>query len=246
MSRLFARYDGADLTRLFEEVGLLEALRAKGFDDFEAAVAETGLALPHIRLSAAKAGRRYCLLDACLRRVSADAPVGRLALLLVQWVREEDPTAAFAAPRPPLPLQQHPGLGVLRRAFRVAVRIATELGDDGVANQPKFFHDAAIFEHSRLFLFLDGGEQGRFEALRRDLAALPLADATLAVAAWCVRDAGGAVLRWQPGYQVFPLSARLTAHFHAAEYAAAVAAGRSARYQVDAPALAAARAESVL
>jgi hypothetical protein len=255
MSRLFDRYDDADLTRLFEDVGMFERLRAKGFEQFEVTVADYGLAVPHIVLSARKAGQRHLLLDACLRRVvAAVAPEDRerapelarggpLDLLLVHWIREEDPTAAFAPGRPPLLLQNHPGLGVLRRAFRIAVRIAGELGSDGVASQPKFFHDAVIFHRSRLFLFLDGREQGRFEALERDLEGVPLSDATLAVAAWCVRDQLDRVVRWQPGYQVFPITPRLTAHFHSAQYAAEVAAAREAsRFRLDAAALAAAHA----
>ncbi len=247
MSRLFGRYDAADLYRFFLEAGVLEALRAKGFEHGAVELAEAGLVLPHIRLSAEKDGRRHCLLDACLRRITvASTALGGegLDLVLVQWVREEDPTAQFASLRPRLPLQQHPGLGMLRRAFRVAVRIAADLGADGVASQPKFFHDAVIFHRSRLFLFLDGDEQGRFEALERDLAALPLSDASVAVAAWCARDAAEQVVHWQPGYQVFPLSPRLTAHFHHPAYATAVAAALTgSRYRVDAAALAAAQRE---
>jgi len=243
MSRLFDRYDGPAFMRLFAEAGVLAALEAKGFTDFEVEIAEAGLAMPHVWLLARKAGHRHLLLDACLRRLGlapqtlyqADLTHAMpLELLLVQWVRAEDPTAAFGCQRPPLLLQSHPGLGVLRRAFRVAVRIASDLHLDGVASRPKFFHDAVIFHRSRLFLFLDGHEQGRFEALRRDLEAMPLHEATLAVAGWCVRDESGHVLQWTPGYQVFPLSARLTEHFHSPRYAADVDAARLAgRFQIE-------------
>lgn len=250
MSRLFDRYDEPALTRLFEVTGVLEVLRGKDFTQFEVTIADAGFALPHIRLHAHKDGLRHQLLDACLRRVVvAEAPAGTsdlgleldrpLDLLLVQWVREEDPTVAFAPARPRLLLQSHPGLGVLRRAFRVAVHIATDLGTDGVASRPKFFHDAVIFHRSRLFLYLDGREQGRFEALQRDLEALPLRDASVAVAGWCVVDEGERILHWQPGYQVFPISPRLTAHFHSPRYAADVAAARQAHcFRIDAAALA--------
>jgi hypothetical protein len=253
VSLLFGRYDGAALGHFLEEAGVLESLRAKGFRDFTVAVEDGRQGLSHIAVRAHKGGGRHLLLDACLRRVAVSPDAVRRAglaldgpfdLLLVYWVRAEDPTADFAPARPRLPLQNHPGLGVLRRAFRVAVRIGTELGVDGVASQPKFFHDAVIFHRSRLFLFLDGGEQGRFEALERDLDDLPLRDASMAVAGWCVRDADGRVVHWQPGYQVFPVSTRLTAHFHAPAYAGAVAAARAAHcFRVDAAALAAVRAQ---
>lgn len=253
MTLLFDRYDPAALDRLFGEVGVYDALREKGFDDFAVEIADAGLALPHVRLQGCKGGSAHLLLDACLRRIAlpAERVLSRsrgqpLDLLLVHWVREEDPTAAFSAERPALPLQEHPGLGILRSAFRIAVHVAQDLGADGVANRPKFYHDAFIFHRSRLFLFLDGGEQGRFEALVRDLAPLPLRRATLAVAGWCVRDRDGrdGILRWDPGLQVFPLSTRLTAHFHAPDYAAAVEGAREGtRYRVDLAALERVRAE---
>jgi hypothetical protein len=255
MSRFLERWDEHDLLALFEAAGVAATLRGKGFGGFDVTIAEAGLALPHLRYHAIKDGRRHCLLDACARRIAVAADrlpdsgvvlERPLDLLLVHWVREEDPTQAFSASRPPLPLQEHPGLGVLRRAFRVAVLMARDLGADGVVNRPKFFHDALLFQRSRLFLFLSGVEQGRFEALRRDLASLSLRDATLAVAGWCVRDEAGAVVRWDPGYLVFPLSDRLTAHFHAAGYAAAVAESqRRARFTVDLDALARVSAETV-
>ena len=210
-----------------------------------------GLALPHIALRAEKEGCSHLLLETCLRRVTVAAEMSRalaidgpLDLLLVHWVRAQDPTAKFEPGRPALLLQNHPGLGVLRRAFRVAVRIGADLAVDGVANQPKFFHDAVIFHRSRLFLFLDGAEQGRFEALDRDLAGLKLRDATVAVAGWCVRDQCDRIVHWRPGYQVFPISPRLTAHFHSADYAAAVAAARElSHFRAEAGALAAARSQ---
>jgi len=103
-----------------------------------------------------------------------------------------------------------------------------------VASVPKFFHDAVIFYRSRFFLFLDSVEQGRFEALLRDLADLPLGDATLAVLAGAVRDAAGTVVRWTPGYQVFPLSPALAGYFHAAQYANQVTAAFDGhRFAVD-------------
>ena len=124
MSRLFDRYDCAALTRLCDEAGMFGALRAKGFGDFELAIADTGSTVPPITLRASKEGRRHVLLEAYLRRIalppaetlaSGLSVDGSLDLVLVHWVREEDPTAAFAPNRPPLLLQHHPGLGVRHR-----------------------------------------------------------------------------------------------------------------------------------
>jgi len=230
---LLDHYDGPAIRRLFEEAGILSALERKGFAQLEVRVDIAGCALPHVLLFGRKNGERCQLLDACVgqavvrpaffaaRGYAIESPI---EVAVVHWLREEDPTAGFSAARPALPLQEHPGLGVLRSTFRVIARIAAELQKDGVVSVPKFFHDAVIFYRSRLFLFLDGAEQGRFEALLRDLSHLCLGDASLALAAGRVRDSEDAVAAWTPGYQVFPLSASLSGYFHSPEYAAQVAA----------------------
>jgi hypothetical protein len=234
MDKVLGRYDAPAIRGLFEQAGVLGALAERGFAELEVVVDGAGRALPHTVLFGCKDGARFQLLDAMVvaATIGPDFFAARggamerpIELAVVYWLREEDPTVAFSAARPALPLQRHPGLGVLRRAFRVIVRMAGELGMDGVASVPKLFHDAIIFFRSRLFLFLDGAEQGRFEALARDLRALPLGDASLALVGGCVRDAAGAVVRWTPSFMVFPLSATLTAYLHSPEYVAQVARG---------------------
>jgi hypothetical protein len=243
MNKVLDRFDAEAIRARLEEAGVLRALEQRGFTQFEVNVESTGRALPHTLLFGRKDENRFLLLDACVGEavVRPDFFLGRgyamerpVELAVVHWVREEDPTVAFTTDRPPLPLQQHPGLGVLRRVFRVVTRIAEESGKDGVVSTPKFFHDALIFFRSRLFLFLDGAEQGRFEALARDLRTLPLGDASLALASGCVRDAQGTIVRWAPGYQVFPISAIATAYFHSSQYATHVATAlKQCQFTVD-------------
>lgn len=225
MNKILDTYDASAIRGLFEEEGVLPALAARGFHDFDVTVEGNGL--PCARISAHKHGRSWLLLEASIteyvvqpeffhtRGYALDRPI---KLALVYWLREEDPTASFKTNRPPLPLQRHPGLGVLRSAFHVVAHAARDRGLDGVACVPKFFHDAAIFFRSRLFLFLAAEEQGRFEALLRDLGSLPLARASAAVARGGVCDAHGATVFWSPGLQVCPLSPELTAYFHSPQY----------------------------
>ncbi|MBI5505705.1 MAG: hypothetical protein HY899_12970 [Deltaproteobacteria bacterium] len=249
--RVLGRYDEDDLLRMFTEAGAIAAVERRGFSRVGFELDGSSGALVHARLLASKHGDRYPLLDACLTELSLapDQPTARgfavdapVELVVVYWLREQDPTVEFDALHSRLPLQEHPGLGLLRRAFRVAVRIGREMGKDGIAALPKFFHDAAIFYRSRLFLFLDPREQGRLEALIRDLGGLSLADATLAFLADAVRDADGAVVRWSPTLQVLPISPTLVDAFHSQAYQAANAqAFETARFTWDAEALANAR-----
>lgn len=227
---LLGRYDAAAVMAMFEQGGVLAAIASRGFAGFEVEIDDSAGPLTHTRLLAAKQGRRVLLVDACLTEVRVEAGDLRapgyqgseaIDLLVAYWLREQDPTVAFDPSHPRLPLQEHPGLGVLRNVFRIALRIARELGKHGIAALPKFFHDAAIFHRSRLFLFLDPREQGRFEALLRDLAHLALSDASLALAGGAVRDLDGHRAAWNGGLQVMPLRPPLTDYFHAEDYQAA-------------------------
>jgi len=236
--KVLGHFDRDDLERRFVAAGLYTAIEAKGFSALELHVHSAGMALPHIQLHGDRDGSTALLLDACLsealvrptffheRGFAWDTAV---ELALVYWVREQDPSRAFTGARPPLPLQEHPGLGVLPMAFQVVRDMAVELGKDGVACQPKFFHDAYIFYHSRLFLFLDGCEQGRFERMLADLEDLPLGHASLALLNGHVRDTTGREVTWSPGYQVCPLSPRLTGYFNSGEYATCVDSGTAAQ-----------------
>lgn len=248
---VLGHYKDSDLLAMFTEAGVLTAIAKRGFRDPVVEIDDSEGPLTHIRLLASKERRRFLLLDACLTEVRLEArelaSVGYAAkdpvdLLVVYWLREQDPTAVFDAKHQRLPLQEHPGLGVLRRAFRVALHIGRELGKDGIAASPKYFHDATIFYQSRLFLFLDPREQGRFEALLRDLASLSLGDATLALLGDAVRDEAGATVAWRPGLQVMPLGAALGDYLHGQQYEAeSRAILESSRYSIDAESLRVAR-----
>jgi hypothetical protein len=249
---LLGRYDEAAFLAKFAEAGVVDEIEKRGFRDLAFEFDTSQGPLVHARLHGSKDGRRHLLLDGCLAEVRLHPGDHGLAevtgkepvdLLVVYWLREQDPTALFDASHERLPLQEHPGLGVLRRAFRVAFGLAKDLDKQGIGAFPKFFHDAAIFFHSRLFLFLDPAEQGRFEALLRDLSALSLQDASLALAGGAVRDRDGREVAWRPGLQLMPLVPRLTALFHSPAYQATCReAFDREHYALDAARLAEARA----
>jgi len=251
-ARLLGRYGESDLLTMFAEAGVLASIEGRGFRNATIEIEASLGNLTHTRLFAAKNDRRHLLLDTCLTELHLDAGQGHacgytgeapLDVVVVYWLREQDPTASFDATHERLPLQEHPGLGVLKRAFRVVLRIARDLDKQGIAALPKFFHDAAIFYRSRLFLFLDPREQGRFEALLRDLSSLSLRDATLALLGGAVGDDHATVVAWQPGLQVMPLSPELTGCFHADEYQAECRrAFEASRFVLDEQALLKARA----
>ena len=233
--RLFGRYDADAVTRMFDEAGVLDAIRSKGYGHPRLTLGGIESPLTHVQLQAEKAGALHLLFDGCLTEATADTSAFGVygggtrpaSVIVIFWAREQDPTARFAADRPRLPLQDYPGLGVLKRVFRVGARLAVEMEKDGLAAYPKFPHDAIIFFRSRLFLFLHGDEQGRLEAMWRDLGHLGLRDFSLAVSSGAAYDESGRHVHWQPGLQVHPLSDLLRAHFNSEAYADAVMRGRA-------------------
>jgi hypothetical protein len=82
-----------------------------------------------------------------------------------------------------------------REMVELFERMAARLGLDGVAFHPSHYHLAYVAREQ--FRFLDPARQGRFEALVRDLAGIPLPVATRAVAERGVR-LNGAPYRWEP------------------------------------------------
>jgi hypothetical protein len=247
---VLGRYDAAAISAVFAQEGVLDAVARKGFANAAVSVEDNGAMPPAVRLQAEKDGQTHLLFEcrltelvvprACTAGCGA-TPARDISLGLVFWAREQDPTERFSDDRPQLPLQAYPGLGILRRVFRAGARMAAESGKDGLANMPKFPHDALIFCHSLGFLFLDAREQGRMEALWRDLGHLGLRDLSLAMIGQSVRDARGYVASWSPGLQVHPVGAVLADYVNSDAYARARAeALASARYTVELPPLRAA------
>jgi hypothetical protein len=93
-----------------------------------------------------------------------------------------------------------PGLGLAQEAGTMLARMAVRLGLGGVAFRPSNFHVA--YTSRRGFAFVQPDRQGRFEALVRDLAAYPLAQATQLVADGKVH-LGGTPYQWEADEMVY-------------------------------------------
>jgi hypothetical protein len=134
-----------------------------------------------IQLLGQAGGQEHPLVDCVLER----RHLGGDDYLFVNWLTLRHPRAHFSALRPQLPGQEVPGLGLSREAAEMLMLMAERLKLEGVAFRPMWFH-LAVVARAR-FRFLDSARQGRFEALMRDLAHLPLLEATRMVAKGFVR-----------------------------------------------------------
>jgi acetoin utilization deacetylase AcuC-like enzyme len=172
---LLGFYTASGVEHALFRFGVFDHLERLGFRQFRAAFDSEGMG-ERLRVFGQAGGAEHLLMEVILdRKVVAGAEV-----LFVYWLSLRNPRAQFSDRRPRLPGQEAPGLGMVHEAGTMLARIAVRLGLNGVVFRPSYYHTAYAARHE--FAFVDPRRQGRFEALVRDLAGIPLLDATTAVA----------------------------------------------------------------
>jgi hypothetical protein len=237
-STLFlGRLDADALRRELEEAGVIAGLAARGYERVQI---RTGQEAGEHRLRILPAGGAVILVDLRLGEASTlfkEPRLSRLGLevlsfLSMNWLTLQDPDRAFPPDRPRLPGQEHPGLGLSRVLYSRLLIWAEDWGKDGLLNFPEYYHNAFIYAPA--FRFISAAREGRFQALRRDLAALSLAEASWAVFEGRVlEEPTGLPLRWEPAEMVAPASHDVRRYLEAPDYGRAVedVAGRT-RFRV--------------
>jgi hypothetical protein len=229
---LLGRFDAGALRAELAEAGLLEALAARGYPEVEVRIG--AVAGEHRLLVRARRGR-VSLVDLRLAEASSrvEEPLARrqgldvLSVLTILWLALQHPRGRFTRERPRLPGQRFPGLGLSKPLVLRLLHWARAWGKDGLVTVPQYYHNAVFY--SAIFRFLSPDRQGRFEALRRDLARLPVARASALVESGLVAPTpGDEPFVWTPADMATPLTAPLRAYFDSAEYAGAVAESREA------------------
>ena len=233
------RLNDAQLEQLFEDSGLVAAVHAKGYQALKLARLRQD-DVSRLYLTGAINGHverliELSLREACFRPRQAFVPgfefADGLSVLEVQWLCLQNPQAAFCCARPPLPGQASPGLGCLRQMQAFLLELAHER--DAVLNMPERYHTAAIYAEE--YHFYAPAAAGQLQAMRRDLADLPLQLASEVIEHGCLvsLDTNEAVA-WQPSEQLCPISDRMKAYFvHPVYRAAAAESARRLRYAVD-------------
>jgi hypothetical protein len=173
--RLFlGYYTEAGAEHAMSRFGALAFLRRLGYGWFRVVIDASNPG-DRLRLFGRAKGEEHLLAEliAERRRVAGEN------VLYVHWLSLRNPIAHFSPARPHLPGQEVPGLGLVREAAEMVVLMARRLELAAVVMRPTDYHMAYGARHS--FAFMDPGRQGRFEALVRDLSAMPLLEATEAV-----------------------------------------------------------------
>ncbi|GAM23546.1 hypothetical protein SAMD00019534_067210 [Acytostelium subglobosum LB1] len=140
----------------------------------------------------------------------------------IEWLCLHDPNKDFTKERPPLPGQQHPGLGIARRFDKLLVAGATKQKRDFLLNTPFRFHNALLYQSDEYF-FIDPSTQAFFLTLVGDLES-DIHQFGLVPVAWafefgCVKERDtGKTVRWDFHQQIRPISNRMKAYFRSADY----------------------------
>lgn len=192
---LLGFYTASGLELAMHRYGVFQHLVRLGYRDFRVTF-DTGGAGERLRLTGVSDGRSHVLVEAVLeRRRCLGAPV-----LYIHWLSLRNPRAQFSDRRPRLPGQEVPGLGLARESGTMLALMALRLGLAGVVFRPAHYHSAYSARHH--FTFVDPSRQGRFEALVRDLAGLPLLEATTLVSEGRVRM-NGEPYAWEADEMVY-------------------------------------------
>jgi len=216
---LLGTYSADGLELALARYGILEGLRRLGYGPFRAAVSNDAVGDRAQLFGRTEDGAEHLLIECTLEKRELNGE----PVLYVHWLTLRHPLARFSAQRPPLPDQEVPGLGLAREMTALFARIAERLSLAGIAFRPAAFHTA--YAARAQYRFVDAARQGRFEALVRDLAAVPLPAATAAVASGQVL-LGGEPYHWEADEMV------LWRTPHAEDRHAVADARESARFTV--------------
>ena len=194
--KLLGFYTAEGLEYALERYRVLPILRRLGFTDLRV-IFDRVSPYERARLLGvdASTGAQHVLIELEVDKRT----LGPGTFLFVNWLSLRNPRAHFSSSRPQLPGQEVPGLGLAREMSQLLTLMAKRLLLDGVAFRPSWFHMAFAARHDARFV--DPARQGRFEALTRDLKAVPLVEATRALADGRVK-LNGEPYRWEPDEMV--------------------------------------------
>jgi acetoin utilization deacetylase AcuC-like enzyme len=186
---LLGFYTEVGIEHAFYRFGIFDHLERLGYRQLRAVFDAPGEG-ERLRILGQSGGEEHLLVEVVVER----RRVAGVEALYIHWLSLRNPRAAFSDLRPRLPGQDVPGLGLIREIGTMLALMAARLGLGAVVFRPAHFHTAYAARH--VFRFVDPDRQGRFEALLRDLAGVPLLEATNAVAAGHVK-LDGAPYAWE-------------------------------------------------
>lgn len=205
-------YSQRGLEIAMEKYKVTQKLRRKGFKNLKLKIDTSDPYKHSMMLNNHEGNKIEKLVEFVVKRdfLDVDMPFKaaingkKYEVLIVEWLKMQDPRASFPLKKPQLPGQEHPGLGIGSDALELLVFAARRLGMKGIVNIPDHYHNA--FFYSRIFLFEKPEDQARLMAIIRDTRGK-----TIKEVAWAIEQ--GKLLdkktnkpfKWEIAKQILPL-----------------------------------------
>ncbi len=136
--------------------------------------------------------------------------------LILEWFTLQNPRLEFSRKRPPLPGQQHPGLGLGKKVVDLFVYLARLTRKDGLLAFPAYFHNALLF--SRYFRFLNPEKFAEVLAIEKAFPKIPFKHLAWIVYLNCLRQDNDKIYEWKAEELVYPINKALRDYFDSKAY----------------------------
>ncbi len=218
-------YSEEGIQTALKEYGIFKDLNKRGFHDFIIKINARDPYRHTLKVFFEKEDQVHLLGELIVRKkfiiakpiFSSDIVGQTYAMIVIEWLTLQDPTADFTPARPPLPGQIHPGLRIGRQIVGIFVNMSLRLKTDGLLNIPEHYHNAVFY--SKHFKYFNPYTEGQFLAMQRDLRMVGLFKAAWAVELKCVVEKNtGKTWNWFTDEQVLAVSEKLAKYFESKEY----------------------------
>lgn len=223
VSLAFGIYSRRGLENALREYGMIQRIEERGVGPLELRLLFEDPFRPRIVLWSTR--YQAPAVDISLRKVEGGEvglppPMEDRALLYLDAFTLQHPGRHFDWSRPPMPGQVHPGLALSAEILELLLLMTRRIGADAMALTPATF--AAAWVYARYFHFVDGGAQGRFQALRRAGNQRPRWLLAWAVELGCVRGPDGVPVTYMPSPMLASASRRIERLFEASTWVSTV------------------------
>jgi len=208
-TKVLGEYSRHGIELTLERLGILNQVRAKGYEHPSVTV-NAASSLGHTIRVFGDPAQQELLMELRIRRDRTTMP--DMELLYAEWLLLQNPRKQFVHERPRLPGQEHPGLGLLAEIVALMVVMCERIGLDGIIFVPAHYYMAALGR--RHLVFVNPADSAVYEAMRRAVAGMALADATSAIEEGGVIDQQtGAPVAWHTPLMILPVNEELRDRF---------------------------------
>ncbi len=214
------KYTTDDILRALQKAGIVQELDKKGLTPLLICIEPLDTFQQALKVYSRRIHPDHLLAEARFRHVvfrprtalPESFSAKRPEMLAIDWLMMQNPFARFTSDRPPLPGQQHPGLGVARKVLKLLKALAKSNGFAGILNFPQYFHNAYLYRQH--FQFYHPAKEATLYALARDLEPLSISQMSWAIEGGCViNSTSGKPFEWESDVQILPLSPEISRYF---------------------------------